>query len=113
MIRALDSDMATRSGDHGHASPEERSLQVRFAELAEGISDPISLTDRLYSAGMLDRNTRRAICSSERPRRAMLDAMERRVAVDPQNFYKFIDEMEDPPMRHLRDKLRSTCGESV
>ena len=42
----------------------------------------------------------------------LLDSVEGQIKMDPQNFYKFVDELEkDSPMQHLCDKLRSTCGE--
>ena len=45
-------------------------------------------------------------------RTELLDAVERQISLDPQIFYKFVDELEkDSPMQHLCDKLRSTCGE--
>ena len=97
-----------------HETAEYRSYQEHFADLFEGIQEPVSLSLRLFSAGLLHRDTRRTICSLERPvqqRTELLDAVERQIRVDPQNFYKFVDELEkDSPMQHLCDKLRSTCG---
>ena len=92
-----------------------RAFQKHFADLFEGIQEPVSLSLRLFSAGLLHRDTRRTICSLERPvqqRTELLDAVERQISLDPQNFYKFVDELEkDSPMQHFCDKLRSTCGE--
>ena len=88
---------------------------IIFADLFEGIQEPISLSARLFSAGLLHIETKRTICSSERPpqqRNELLDAVERQIIVNPQIFYKFVDELEkDSPMQHLCSKLRSTCGE--
>ena len=42
----------------------------------------------------------------------LLNATEAVIKINPQIFYKFVDELEkDSPMQHLCDKLRSTCGE--
>ena len=42
----------------------------------------------------------------------LLDSVEGQIKMNPQKFYKFVDELEkDSPMQHLCDKLRSTCGE--
>ena len=96
-------------------SAEYRSFRDNFADLFEGIQEPISLSARLFSAGLLHIETKRTICSLERPaqqRNELLDAVERQIRVDPQNFYRFVDELEkDSPMQHLCSKLRSTCGE--
>ena len=96
-------------------SGELRSFHKHFADLFEGIQEPITLSLRLFSVGLLHRDTRRTICSLERPtqqRTELLDAVERQISLDPQNFYKFVNELEkDSPMQHLCDKLRSTCGE--
>ena len=96
-------------------STEYRSFRGHFADLFESIQEPISLSARLFSAGLLHIETKRTICSLERPaqqRNELLDAVERQIRADPQNFYKFVDELEkDSPMQHLCDKLRSTCGE--
>ena len=43
----------------------------------------------------------------------LLDATETATRLDPQNFHKFVEELDkDSSMQHLCDKLRSTCGES-
>ena len=90
-----------------------RTFQEHFADLFEGIHEPVSLSLRLFSAGLLHRDTRRTICSLEKPvqqRTELLDAVERQISLDPQIFYKFVDELEkDSPMQHLCDKLRSSC----
>ena len=99
-----------------HESAEYRSFQAHYADLFEGIQEPISLSVRLYAAHLLHIETKRTICSLERPaqqRNELLDAVERQIRVNPQNFYKFVDELDssDSSMQHLCDKLRSTCGE--
>ena len=92
-----------------------RTFREHFADLFEGIQEPESLSVRLFSAGLLHRDTRRAICSLESPvkqRTKLLEALERQISLDPQKFYKFVDELKkDKPMQHFCDKLRSTCGE--
>ena len=94
---------------------ECRVFKKYFADLSECIQSPTTLAGRLYSADLLSRDTRRTICSLERPGQQtteLLDAVEGQISMDPQNFYKFVDELEkDRPMQHLCDKLRSTCGE--
>ena len=99
----------------GRKSAEYHSFREHFAVLFEGIQDPVTLSMRLFAAGLLDRETRRTICSLERPaqqRNELLNAVEGQIILDPQNFYKFVDELEkDRPMQHLCRKLRSTLGE--
>ena len=100
----------------GRKSAEYRSFKEHFADLFEGIQDPVVvLSARLFTADLLDRETRRTICSLVIPaqqRNELLNAVEGRIILDPQNFYKFVDELEkDRPMQHLCHKLRSTLGE--
>ena len=92
-----------------------RTFKKHFADLFDSIQSPTSLATRLYSADLLSRDTRRTICSQQLPTQQMetlLDSVEGQIKMDPQKFYKFVDELEkDSPMQHLCDKLRSTCGE--
>ena len=92
-----------------------RTFKKHFADLSDSIQSPTSLATRLYSADLLSRDTRRTICSLQLPTQqveTLLDSVEGQIKMDPQNFYKFVDELErDSPMQHLCDKLRSTCGE--
>ena len=97
-------------------SAEYRSFCEHFVDLFEGIQEPISVSVRLFSANILHIKTKQTIYSLERPaqqRNELLDAVERQIRVNPQNFYKFVDELDssDSSMQHLCDKLRSTCGE--
>ena len=97
-------------------SAEYRSFKKHFEDLFNSIQAPIALSVRLFTAGLLHPATRKAIRSLEhKPSEQMselLDAVEGQIIVDPQNFYKFVDELEkDRPMQHLCDKLRFTCGE--
>ena len=98
-----------------HASAEYRSFRDHFADLFVGIQNPIMLSVRLFTAGVLSRDTRKKISElpiTEQKVSTLLDATETMISLDPQNFYKFVDELEkDSPMQHLCDKLRSTCGE--
>ena len=42
----------------------------------------------------------------------LLDAIETTIGLNPQNFYKFVDELEkEGSMQHLCDGLKFTCGE--
>ena len=58
---------------------------------------------------------RKKICNHNRTEQIvseLLNAIDTTINLDPQSFYKFVDELEkDSPMQHLCDKLRSTCGE--
>ena len=98
-----------------HQSAEYQSFQKHFADLSDSIQSPTSLATRLYSANLLSRDTRRSIYSLQmltQQMETLLDSVEGQIKMDPQNFYKFVDELEkDSPMQHLCDKLRSTCGE--
>ena len=100
----------------GSERAEYRSFKKHFEDLFNSIQEPIALSVRLFTAGLLHTATREAICSLEQnpslQRSKLLGAVERQIVVDPQNFYKFVDELEkDRPMQHLCDKLRFTCGE--
>ena len=96
-------------------SKEYRSFKKHFADLSDGIQNPTSLANRMFSADLLSRYTRRRISElplTEQKVSTLLDVTETMISLDPQNFYKFVDELEkDSPMQHLCDKLRSTCGE--
>ena len=69
----------------------------------------------MFSADLLSRDTRRKITQlslTEQKVSTLLDATETVISLDPQNFYKFVNELEkDSPLQHLCDKLRSTRGE--
>ena len=44
----------------------------------------------------------------------LLAAIETTILLEPQNFYKFVEELtieEESSVQHLCHKLRSTCGE--
>ena len=41
----------------------------------------------------------------------LLNATETAIQLEAQNFYKFVEALEDSSMQHLCGKLRSTCGE--
>ena len=97
-------------------SAEYRSFKRHFEDLFNSIQAPIALSVRLFTVGLLHPATRKAIRSLEhKPSEQMselLAAVEGQIIVDPQNFYKFVDELEkDRPMQHICDKLRFTCGE--
>ena len=100
----------------GRESAEYRSFKKHFAVLFESIQEPIALSIRLFTAGLLHSETRIAIGSLEQKpaqqRNELLSAVERQIMLDRQSFYKFVDELEkDRPMQHLCEKLRYTCGE--
>ena len=97
-------------------SAEYRSFKKHFKDLFNSIQAPIALSMRLYSVGLLHKETRIEICSLHHmpslQRSKLLDAVERQIILDPQNFFKFVDELEeDTSMQHLCDNLRFTCGE--
>ena len=85
------------------------------ADLSDGIQNPTSLANRMFSADLLSRDTRRRISElplTEQKVSTLLDVTETMIILNPQNFYKFVVELEkDSPMQHLCDKLRFTCGE--
>ena len=98
-------------------SPESLSFRDHYVDLFNGIQNPVPLSARLYSAGLLAKNTRVKIKEmrlTEDKVAELLDAIETAIGLDSQNFYKFVDELEkelDSRMQHLCDGLRSTCGE--
>ena len=103
------------ASDGSRESAEYRSFKKHFEDLFRSIQEPIALSMRLFNAGLLHTETRISICSLEQmpslQRSKLLDAVEGQIIVDPQSFYKFVNELEkDRPMQHLCDKLRFTCG---
>ena len=98
-------------------SAEYRSFRRHFADLSESIQNPTTLARRLYSADMLSVENRNNIGSLQLPVEKigqLLDAVEGQIKMDSQTFYKFVVALEeDSPMRHLCDKMRSTCGEPL
>ena len=41
----------------------------------------------------------------------LIDAIQASIQLEPQNFYKFLEELEkDSSLKELCGKLRSTCG---
>ena len=97
-------------------SAELNSFCEHVTDMFVSIKEPTTLSLRLFSAGLLSQDMKQTICSFEKPPeqrlKLLIDAVEGQIMLDPQNFYKFVDELEkDSPMQHLCDKLRSTCGE--
>ena len=83
------------------------------------LHNPTTLAARLFSAGLLSRDTRRKIVGrgltdSEKVSE-ILDAIEAMIIrLEPRNFHKFVEELEkDCSLRELCGKLRSTRGECV
>ena len=97
-------------------SAEYRSFQCHYAGLFESISNPTTLAARLFSAGLLSRDTRkkiagRGLADSEKVSE-ILDAIETTIKLEPRNFSNFVKELEkDSTLRELCSKLKSTCGE--
>ena len=98
-----------------HASAEYSSFKQHFAVLSDSIQNPTKLANRLFSANLLSRDTRKKISDTtptEQSVSLLLNSSETMISMTPQNFYKFVDELEkDASMQHLCNKLRSTCGE--
>ena len=96
-------------------SAEYRSFKSHYADLFNGIQNPVSLSASLYAVDLLPRDTKRRInelALTEQKVSELLDAMETAIRLDPMNFHKFVKAMEkDSSMQHLCDKLRFTCGE--
>ena len=93
---------------------ECRSFQLHYAELLETFRNPTVLAARLYSAGLLSRDTRRKIDGRDLTESAseILAAIETAIQLDSNNFHKFMEVLEkDSSMQHLCGKLRSTYGE--
>ena len=77
-----------------HTSAEYRSFRDHFADLFAGIQNPIMLSVtrsvRLFSAGVLSRDTRKKISElplTEQKVSTLLDATVTMISLDPQNFY--------------------------
>ena len=98
-------------------SAEYCSFQDHFADLFESIQNPTTLSARLYSAGLLSRETRdkiftRGVLVDSEKVSVLLVAIDTTIRLDPQKFSKFVEALEkDSSMQHLCGKLRSTCGE--
>ena len=74
-----------------------------------GIQNPAILSARLFSAFLISPDVRKRISEltlTEQKVSELLNATEAMIRVNPQNFDKFVDELEkDRPMQHLCDKL--------
>ena len=96
-------------------SVEYRSFKSHYADLFNGIQNPVSLSASLYAVDLQSRDTKKKINDfqiTEDKVSELLDATETAIRLDPQNFHKFVKEMgKDSSMQHLCGKLRSTCGE--
>ena len=99
-------------------SAESESFRKHYADLFETIRNPASLVARLYSAGLLSRDTRKRIYSRTLDESdkvsELLDATETAIRPDPSNYHKFVEALEKDnsnSMQQLCGKLRSTCGE--
>ena len=72
----------------------------------------------LYSAGLLPVEARKKICNGSsvdcgKAVTELLDEVETTIRVDPNNFYKFMEELEkDSRMKPLCETLRSKCGKT-
>ena len=98
-------------------SAEYQSFKRHFANLSDTIQDPTTLASRLYSADMVSRERRNNIGSLQllvEQIGQLLDAVEGQIKVDSQNFYKFLEVLEEEStMCHLCNKMRSTCGKPL
>ena len=96
-----------------HSSVEHRSFKIHYGELISAIQNPIALFDRLHTANLLPQGT--AIQINTLPTEQMqelMDAIETSIQRDSENFYKFVEVLEeDSSIQHLCGELRSTCGE--
>ena len=96
-------------------SAEYRSFRSHYAGLLEAIGNPTTLAARLYSAGLLSRETKRKIYElslTEQKVTELLDATEITIRLDLGNFHKFVEALEkDSSMQLLCAKLWATCGE--
>ena len=94
-------------------SAEYRSFKLHYADLFDVIRNPIPLSMRLSSAKLLSRDPKRKkLPQTEEKVTELLDAVQASVQLDPQKFYRFLNELEkDSSMQHLSGELRSTCGE--
>ena len=96
----------------------EHSFQTHYIHLFEQIQDPTSLTARLYSAGLLSRQTRQTIIVRESTMSGkvaeLLEAVETAIAQQPLNFFKFVKQLNyDPTLCSLHDKMMSTFSECL
>ena len=105
-----------------HTSAEYRSFVKHLEVLSDSIENlaqnPTQLAIRLYSADglyLLGRSPDEIISglpTTGQKVSALLDATKTRLRFNSQYFYMLVNELEkDSAMRHLCDKLRSTCGE--
>ena len=96
-----------------HSSAEHRSFKIHYGDLIGAILDPIALFDRLQTANILPQGTRiRFDMPLTKQIRELMDAIETSIQRDSENFYKFVEVLEeDSSLQHFCDELRSTCGE--
>ena len=98
-------------------SAEYRSFKRHYADLFNGIQNPVSLSASLYAVDLLSRDTKRRINElplTEQKVSELLDAVETAIRVNPVNFHEFLGVLgKDSSMKYLCDKLRSVCGEGM
>ena len=95
-------------------SPESKAFRKCYGLLFENIDSPKPLAMWLYSCELLTKATRKKISSldSQSAMDVLLDAVEGQIKTDPQNFYKFLEQLgKDKSMQNLCGKLKDTCGE--
>ena len=102
------------------ASPESKALRHHFASLVTAITDPLMLSLKLFSIGMIDMATKDKanlpIMTTIMKSDVLLSAVMNRVDADPSLFHRFVGLLKDDGddmLMSLGGKLEDTYSESV
>ena len=81
------------------ASPESRALRHHFASLITAITDPLMLSLKLFSTGIIDMATKDKAnlptMTTIMKNDVLLSAVMSRVSTDPSLFHRFVDLLKD------------------
>ena len=102
------------------ASPESRALRHHSASLITAIADPLRLSWRLFSAGIIEKVTKDKVnlptMTVEEKNDVLLSAVMNNVDTDPSFFHQFLGLLKedgDTILKSLAGKLEDTYSESV
>ena len=87
-------------------------MRFHTNDLFSNINNPTALAVRLFSAGLLSSRASHQIFATDRKVSNLIDAIQASIQLEPQNFYKIVNELErDSSLKEVCDKMRPTCGE--
>ena len=102
------------------ASPESRALRHHYVSLVTAVADPLMLSLKLFSTGMIDMATKDKanlpLMTTNMKNDVLLSAVMTRVDIDPTLFHRFVDIIKDDGddiLKSLGGKLEDTYSKSV